>query len=120
MRIFFLTITLLSLSSCASLLNSRYQEVTISTSPADAYIYVDGWIAKTPTKLTINSTAKSIIVKKEGYKQKELSIPKNTRYMQVFVGNLFWLPIYPFALYCDYGNGTAYEIENINIDLEKN
>jgi hypothetical protein len=108
------------LASCASFLNPRYPEVSISTSPQDAYIYIDQWVAITPVKLTINSEAKSILVKKEGYKQKEFLIRKGTRYTQVYLGNLFWLPIYPVAVWLDYANGTAYDIEkNINIDLEK-
>ena len=118
-RILTIVMALLSVASCASLLNSRYQEVNISTLPPDAYVYVDGWIAKTPTKLTIDAKTKSILVKKKGYREKEITMEKNTRYKHVYLGNLFWFSIYPFAVYSDYANGAAYEIKkDINIDLE--
>lgn len=70
----FVMLLCMSLSSCASLLNPKYQKVAIQTNAKDAKIYVDDEYAgqgrNVKTKLKRDLRAKQIKVEREGYKTK--------------------------------------------------
>ena len=112
---------LLFLSSCAGFLHKNSQEIEISSNPSEAYIYVDGWIAKTPTKITLSSSSKNYIIKakKDGYAEKEVKVERSIRYKSVFLANLIWTLGYPYAIYVDFVSGHAFELKNTEINLEK-
>lgn len=113
-------IVLFFATSCATFFNPFYPEVDISTAPKDTYVYIDGWILKTPAKIKINAKTQFLIAKKQGYKEKEVALEKKLRFKQVYLANIIWGPFYPWAIYVDYSSGKAYEIEkNININLER-
>lgn len=109
------------LFGCASLTGKNNQEVTISTSPSEAYIYVDGWVAKTPAKLNLTASSASYLikVKKEGYKDEEVRINRRLRYQEVFLENLVWIFGYPLAVYADFSSGRAFELQDTQIELKE-
>lgn len=118
---YFLLSLCMTLFGCASLNGKNNQEVTISTSPSEAYIYVDGWVAKTPVKLNLTAASSSYLikVKKEGYKDEEVKVNRRLRYREVFLENLVWMFGYPIAVYVDFSNGRAFELQDTQIELKE-
>lgn len=109
-----------SLTNCASFFSFENKEIEITTIPPDAYVYVDGWIIKTPQKVVIgNNRSNVIIVKKDGYKTKEVTPDIGIKYKEVFGYNLIWTLAYPFAVAFDFITGGAFGVADTKIILEE-
>ncbi len=109
------------ISGCAGIFNGHSKEIEIASEPTDAYIYIDGWIAKTPTRIALSPSNKNytIKIKKDGYVEQEVEVKRSVRYGPVFFANLGWLFAYPYAVYVDFSSGNAFEMMDTKIILEK-
>ena len=115
----FILIPLLILASCAAIPSEK--EIEITSVPPNAYVYVDGWILKTPAKVTLKNDRSHVIkVKKEGYKDSEVNPEISIRYGVVFGANLIWTFVYPVAVLIDFTSGHAFGIADTHIILEEN
>ncbi|MDA9817997.1 PEGA domain-containing protein [Flavobacteriaceae bacterium] len=121
-KIYLILVCILFLSSCS---NMHYKKnkggINISSNPSKAYIYVDGWITKTPASIPIFGKKHIIKFKKDGYKDKEIEVNGDFNFFRTYIGNMIFLIFYPVAIWHDINTGAAWEInENINVNLKKN
>lgn len=96
LQIIFLLFTAVVLGSCASILNKRYQEVTISTDNDSNQVYVDdkhvGTGKKVTTHLKRDAVAKEIRIEREGHETGNYAV------IQLYKSPLYILSVIPFAV----------------------
>ena len=96
--------------------------INITSEPKGAYLYVDGWIAKTPVNLKLKGKDRNKIIKfrKEGYKETQVKIDSNFRFGTTLIGNMVWVFFYPLVVWGDLQEGYAWGLDkNIKVELEK-
>ncbi|WP_420576265.1 PEGA domain-containing protein [Ekhidna sp.] len=117
-KVFFL-ITVLSLSSCATIILGSRQPVSIASSPSNAQIYVNGELeGKTPKSINIKkSEAESFNIKieLEGYEPYETVLSRKTSGW--IAGNIVFGGL--IGLIIDAATGSMYKLspEEINAQL---
>ena len=93
------------LSGCAS-------STTISTAPADAKVYIDGqMVGNTPYKHTdtaVSGATKTVILKKDGYQDKQVTIRKEDAKAGPIIGGIFFL--FPFIWTLGYPDSYSFEM----------
>ena len=116
---FFLIALFLFLSSCATLLKNKSDDVSFSSDPAGSEVYANGkFLGTTPVKLRLKTDSSyTIEFKKEGYDTKT-----------VFLGNHVsggWIVldivcgIFPVAVDAITGDWYSLDQENVNGILDK-
>lgn len=104
----FVLITIVSFTSCATLINGRDQKVTIVSEPAGAIALVDGKeVGSTPVVVTLPRKEDHLVtVSKEGYQEEDADVKRKLSGVTL----LYLLPGGSLGLLADAasGNGSQY------------
>lgn len=109
MRLLCILIAVLSLSSCATMIHGKHQEVTIQTEPPGASVLCDGEkVGNTPVVVTVaRKQDHSITVVKNGYHQQDIDLKRRlsaTTLLYALPGGVVWFSI-------DNQHGAQFEFE---------
>lgn len=115
-----MTVVLLALSGCSTVVHEQSQNVSISSNPPGATVVIDNRRFLTPATVPLKGKPEYYFtVEKPGYKTASGKVDSEFRVFSSVVGNIFNLTgIVGFAV--DYwGTGTAFELQKNNtITLE--
>ena len=107
LNILFLSIPLLSLVGCSSMLGNNNRTVAINSNPSYAEVYYNGsYVGKTPTKITVASPmdANIIRLKKSGYEPQQK--PVQSSFQTVGILNVLFWP----GFIVDYATGDMKKV----------
>lgn len=119
--ILFLLLVSTLFTSCASLLNGKYQKVAVSSINQSSIVHIDGKkesTGKTPTiKLKRDGVVKQIYVKTEGYKDVNY-VHYQSKKSPLYI--MSWVPfgVFIFPILSDYGY-KSYDFEKVATFKEK-
>jgi len=109
----FLVVTFL-FAGCAYFINGKFQEMSISSSPSKATIFINGReVGRTPVIYALRRNVDtSIEIQLEGYKPYEILLNKK-------ISNWFWFDLLFWGIIgiaVDYPTGTMYKFEPKFVD----
>jgi len=105
------------LSGCATLVNGTTQEITITSTPSEANVSVEGLQLKTPAKVNLSrKSAHSAKFEKEGYQPLILEIDRYPSWWNLI--DALWVLLFFIPLLTDLGSGAFYTFDDdIHVNL---
>lgn len=104
-----------SLISCATIVKGRFQKITVTSTPSEAWVIVDGQQIKTPGVVTLDTTRSMYVLRfeKEGYEPVEFKV-KRTLSGWLF-GNIIFGGI--IGIVIDFASNSAYKLEPEEVEV---
>lgn len=110
-----ISITFLSLNSCATIAGNNTRTVCVDSQPRGASVYVEGQrFGTTPTVITLPNYiygGKTVVVKKEGYQDQAMLV--NTKFQPCGLWNILFWP----GFVIDGATGNTVKIDPFHFNL---
>jgi hypothetical protein len=115
--VFGLSILLMS-PGCATIVQGRYQDLTINSTPPGAAFEVDGISGTTPATVSVRRKVRQhvVTISKPGYETAQISVGRETNAW--LAGNILWGLLGLPGLGIDFISGSAYELTSNTVSVE--
>ena len=116
-KIILASVCAIALSSCASVFGNKNRDVTVTSRPPGAKVYLNGtYLGHTPTTLTVDNPMDThlVTVRKAGYEPQQK--PVDTRFQPIGILNILFWP----GFIVDYATGDMKKVyPTLHFDLQK-
>ena len=101
-------ILVFSLIGCATIVKGKFQKITVTSDPSQAFVTVDGQQTKTPGVVTLDTTRSMYVLRfeKEGYEPVEVKIKRGLSGW--LFGNIIFGGI--IGIVIDFASNSAYKL----------
>jgi len=116
-----LTISVVILTNCASIVGPTHQQVKVDSQPQGAQVFIGGKTVTTPAVVELKGKSEYYVTaNKDGYKPASDVLNGEVRILPAVVGNIFNLTGAIGMAVDFFGTGAAYKLdESVNVKLQK-